>query len=107
MDGCIRGSGFPDWKCLYKSKNLHEKAFFCYGAMFGNRETEEFGDREAERFGRLQKSLRNRKLKRLRNRKLKRLRRGKWKKPPEGEVCAPQIPCSANLPWRGLSDGSA
>lgn len=51
MDGCIRGSGFPDWKCLYKSKNLHEKAFFCYGAMFGNRETEEFGDREAERFG--------------------------------------------------------
>ena len=91
MDGYIRGSGFPDWKCLYKSKNLHEKAFFCYGAMFGNRETEEFG--------RLQKSLRNRKLKRL--------RRGKWKKPPEGEVCAPQIPCSANLPWRGLSDGPA
>lgn len=90
MDGCIRGSGFPDWKCLYKSKNLHEKAFFCYGAMFGNRETEEFGDWEAERFGRLQKSLRNRKLKRL--------RRGKWKKPPEGEVRAPQIPCSASLP---------
>ena len=41
MDGFIRGSGFPDWKCLYKSKNLHEKALFCLGAMFGNREAEE------------------------------------------------------------------
>ena len=31
MDGCVRGSGFPDWKCLYKSKNLHEKVLFCHG----------------------------------------------------------------------------
>ena len=26
---------FPDWRCLYKSKNLHEKALFCHGVAFG------------------------------------------------------------------------
>ena len=40
MDGFIRGSGFPDWKCLYKSKNLHEKALFCHGAALGEDEVE-------------------------------------------------------------------
>lgn len=40
MDGCVRGSGFPDWKCLYKSKNLHEKALFCHGAALGEDEVE-------------------------------------------------------------------
>lgn len=98
MDDCVRGSGFPDWKCLYKSKNLHERALFCHGAMFGNREAEEFGNREAEKFG---EWLR----KRLRDREAERLGNGKWKKPPKGEVRVPQIPCNANLPWRGLSGG--
>ena len=41
MGGCVRGSGFPDWKCLYKSKNLHEKVLFCHGAAFGKEEAEE------------------------------------------------------------------
>ena len=40
-DGCVRDSDFPDWRCLYKSKNLHEKALFCHGVAFGKEEAEE------------------------------------------------------------------